>query len=265
VALLLASFPELSHLTFPFSVSGFVLGACAVAWALACNKDRWLVPAAGAVVSLGVLLVVQYWPGLLGAHLDPALQAEVEDTTPHIIPLKTKARRGVRTKLTVEPRPDWSPEGGDWPNASRAAVRLGDVRIQILLVKVSPVTINKGPEDEQTREEYLLVSLRATNVGAAGEGIPYSGWTKNASGGNGPTLRDRSGALCRRKTFPANVTVLGQAGKERLYPGRGVNDLLVFEVPPEEKDCLFLELPASAWSGSGTVRFALPKEMVHRS
>ena len=46
-------------------------------------------------------------------------------------------------------------------------------------------------------------------------------------------------------------------------PGESLDDVLVFERPTDSAKFIHLELPASNFGGSGTIRFEIPEQMLH--
>jgi hypothetical protein len=49
-----------------------------------------------------------------------------------------------------------------------------------------------------------------------------------------------------------------------VHPGKSVEDVVVFEEPVARAEYLRLELPASAFGGTGKLRFQIPKSMIER-
>ena len=58
--------------------------------------------------------------------------------------------------------------------------------------------------------------------------------------------------------------IIGQVQSESVYPGKSIDDLLVFELPVEKAKYLRLELPASAFHGEGKLRIQIPADMIQR-
>jgi hypothetical protein len=49
-----------------------------------------------------------------------------------------------------------------------------------------------------------------------------------------------------------------------IRPGKSVEDVIVFEESVARAEYLRLELPASAFGGTGKLRFQIPKSMIER-
>jgi hypothetical protein len=49
-----------------------------------------------------------------------------------------------------------------------------------------------------------------------------------------------------------------------VYPGKQIEDLLVFEPPIDNVKFLRLELPAGAFDGTGSLYLQIPKSMISR-
>jgi hypothetical protein len=53
-------------------------------------------------------------------------------------------------------------------------------------------------------------------------------------------------------------------GAASIWPGKSVEDVVVFEEPVVRAEYLRLELPASAFGGTGKLRFQIPTEMIEK-
>jgi hypothetical protein len=79
-----------------------------------------------------------------------------------------------------------------------------------------------------------------------------------------PRLTDNLGNRYKRITFGLGTTVVGRVNQESIHPGKTVDDVLVFEEPLANADVLRLGLPASAFGGTGEIKFEIPKSMIRR-
>ena len=80
--------------------------------------------------------------------------------------------------------------------------------------------------------------------------------------GGGLRLTDNFKNTYKRVNFGLLAEVKGQIKSESIYPGKTVNDLLVFEVPLKNVQYLRLELPAENIGGSGKLRFQIPQSKI---
>jgi hypothetical protein len=99
------------------------------------------------------------------------------------------------------------------------------VRISAVAVEVPA---GKGIEDKDKR---FLVRLQVENKGK--NPINFQGWgvPEAINEVHPPMLLDSAGAGFKRMTYPG-ATVEGMALAETIEPGKSLNDLVVFEIPP---------------------------------
>jgi hypothetical protein len=77
-----------------------------------------------------------------------------------------------------------------------------------------------------------------------------------------PLLTDNHGNDYRRYDFSKTAPINGMARDTALYPSKPLIDPIVFEAPVDAAGYLRLELPASAFEGSGKLQFEIPKSMI---
>jgi hypothetical protein len=151
-----------------------------------------------------------------------------------------------------------------WIDASKQATRHGDV-----VVRVTSVTIDfvKGRtfREFSSQEKLLLIRLQIDNV-SDGRKLDYKSWSDSHSilADEAAQLTDSLNNRYKRVTFGIASSIEGQVDSESIYPGKSINDLLVFEVPVEKAEYLRLELPAKNFGGTGRIRIQIPKEMIRR-
>jgi hypothetical protein len=261
LALAVASFPYVGLLTIPLSLLGLIVGVAG--WLRAAGTDpvRCAWPIAGAVVSLLVLAVTLLLPGLLRRDSSGPSEPAPDALRTLAIPLDGNLKK--RT-LTISGGPRTGSDGGEWVDASQALASRSGVRLHIQSVAVTAVAFREGGKKKITPKKYLVVRLQVKNVGA-GDIVSYQGWgTAGGSGQETAVLMDSAGKSYGRKLFGPGVEVEKQVGRFSLFPGRTVEDTLVFEPPANISDFLYLELPATACAGTGTYRFAIPRSMMLR-
>ena len=273
VALLLASVPFLSVLTKPLSVLAVLIGlvAGAVHAALGGRGHAWP-PLLVAALNLLIVLFVGAWPR------GPAPPA------PPRVAISLKKGGTV----AYEPVAD-----SDWVDAGTSAVRLHDLRVQVVGVRVGGVEIAvpgkkvapsgatgrlpqrpegaiEPPGREKkivTPDRYLVIRLRVTYEGVVFQQLPYESWADlpGAPSKHEPTLTDNLNHAYAQKTFDPSRKLVGRGDRLVLTPGREVDEVLVYPVPPAGVDYLRLQLPASAFGGTGEIRFQIPRSMIATS
>lgn len=152
-------------------------------------------------------------------------------------------------------------------DASRETVLRGDVAIKVTSVLVGKVAGRSLGETTESEKDLLQIRLEITNQSEAKK-LDYETWAGrefSILNNDVATLRDDAGNEYKRVTFGFGSDIDGRVkSNESIYPGKKLSDLLVFEVPVEQAEWLFLDLPAKNFSGTGVVRFKIPKSMVKR-
>lgn len=244
VGLLFASMPYLGVATLPMAVLGLALGVLGLMLAHGGGDRRigWLI--AGTVVSLPVLILSLFFPGVIG---NPWPRAQSADPTGRTVAVPFR-RSGTAPAPLSET---------EWPDASTQVVQQGDLRVRVVAVALRPVEFRNYKPVRYSRERYLLISLRVYNAGAERR-IEYTSWGESQQ----PVLRDNLGKTYRPRTFGPEIEVGGRTRRAPLGPGGHIDDLLVFEPPPPTVEYLRLELPAEAAGGKGPLRLQIPRTMI---
>jgi hypothetical protein len=259
-ALLCASVGDLGYLTIPLGCCALLLG---LVGALTAWRGAWparLLAFASVLVSLLILGCALFQPGWLGPHYRPGTEEpDPDQDRPHIIPL-AGVEPGSGSLFARKGLPN-SPGNATWVDASRAGVQVNDVRLVITSVHIGLVGLREKKEIRRSDQDYLIIRIRLTNVGAA-RIIRFAGWA-----GTGARLRDDLGTSYERPSFGTGKTIFGQVHKpvQVFWGGRKAGDILVFSVPPENAQWLYLELPGTPCSVPGPFRFAIPVARVRRS
>ena len=111
----------------------------------------------------------------------------------------------------------------------------------------------------ESQEPLCQITLRITNTDSARK-IDYRGWQSNTFMSDSK-LTDNVGNRYKGVNFGFGDEIVGQVRSESIYPGKSVDDLLVFEVPVDAAKSLNLELPASNVGETGQIRFLISREM----
>lgn len=256
LGLIAAAFPLTALFALPLAGVGMALGLVGTLKALATDRISPLA-LCGAGLSLVALVVPVLWPSLVRVgptgRPAPASDAKRIDA----IPLDHRAD----SQNLVD--------AAGWADASRAVLMQNGVRVQIESAEIAPLplkpmTRGQPPLPASAREKYLLVRVQLSSVGAsrAVKFFPWGGLEKDASP---PVLTEAGGKPLHQATFDRELGILGRLlTATEIWPGRSVEELLVFERPGSFAEVLHLELPAAAIGNDGTFRFALPKNMIRR-
>jgi hypothetical protein len=242
VALLLCSFDETEPYIKPMAALGVLAslfgGALLALW----RRRIPVFPILVSVLCLLVLLFKGSWPGF--SPPPPAIVA---------VSLKQKV---MSTRRVVGAE--------DWVDASVDALKLGDVRVQIVSAKIGPVDIKRRTSVTSSPERYLMIRLRVSDEGILFHPTPYEWWSdrSDSPSKHPPTLTDNKGRTYAQKRFDPGWKVAGQLDSDALNPGHQVKDVLIYPVPGRDVEHLRLMLPASAFGLAGEYRFQIPRSMI---
>jgi len=177
----------------------------------------------------------------------------------------TKTWEEELAKEKADKEKQFSDEGR--ADASKESIVRGDVKIKVASAVVGKVPVRSLGHSTQSEKDLLQIKIEISN-GSEAKKLDYLGWgahefsiLNDASA----SLRDSAGNEYRTVHFGFGREVEGQVrASESIYPREKVSDLLIFEIPVEQADWLFLDLPAKNIGGTGVVRFKIPKSMVKR-
>jgi hypothetical protein len=225
-------------------LAGLILGL--VSLASAKSKYRWPVAAAGLnLFAVVALLLVPSWFGLSSWW-----PAKIENDANQI-------------KAVAYGRGEAAPTEDEWLDASKAAWQREDVRVKVTSVVLAPIDL-EGPTDQKkkSKERYVQIRLRISNVGVTRK-LEFQAWsTPPGPGVEAPQLRDGAGASLTQRWFETGAKSSGRSTNPQLFPDKFADDLLVYEAPAKGVDHLRLELPASAYGGSGRIQLLIPAGMI---
>jgi HEAT repeat protein len=136
----------------------------------------------------------------------------------------------------------------DWPDASRFAVRHADLPVEVRV------------DELRWEEDQLLIKVTLANLSPATR-LSFAGWEYGAVQSLPPRDWPRLANLKGRKfQLEEAKTASSEKAQRILTPGETANTWLAFHGAGLES--LRLELPASAFQGSGVLRLEIPKSMV---
>jgi hypothetical protein len=246
LGLLFAEFPLLRFLTLPLAGAGLLLGLIALMVSLDAGIKRWLLPATGSVISLAVILVVCFWPLLLG--IEPSQASAEEDPDKQVVITVTGNRATMRDA-----------DSSEWVDVSQHYLQHGRVRVRVTGAEIKRVQF-KDPRSKASADgEKLVLTLRLINVQGADK-IDYKGWQAASK----LQLEDNQGKIYPQPNFGSGGEVVGQVETAALYPGKEIRDVLIFEAPRGRVEYLKLELPAFVFGRKGSLRLKIPGTMIRR-
>jgi hypothetical protein len=139
---------------------------------------------------------------------------------------------------------------------------LGAIRVSVSSAKVSSVPLNVLGEQTQSEQPHLTIGLRLRNVSDTRK-VNYSSY--NSAFLSNLALKDNFGNSFQRVMFGFGTDVVGQAQSQAIYPGKWVDDVLVFEKPIDKAEFLLLTLSGeNVESKDESVIFVLPRIMWSR-
>jgi hypothetical protein len=242
VALLFNSFYTLEPFIKPLAALGLLAGLLGGALPALWRRRNPLFPLLLSILCLLVLLLAGSWPSV--TKEPPSL---------FLVPLGKKGMTAHQLGSADE-----------WVDASANAVKLGDVRVQIVSARIGPVELKPPSTATATAERCLIIHLRASYEGILFQQTPYESWADLADSPSKhtPTLSDNHDRTYDQKTFAPGSKVVGRADADALTPGHQVKEVLVYPVPARDVEYLRLTLPASAFGLAGAFRFQIPRGMI---
>ena len=243
-ALVAASSDQTTWLTRVLGAAGVLVAIPATVVGLGSRFGVVAVPAAGAVLSTGILTASFTLPGLLGPRYEASRQSTTFD--PGVIrPVPLGIGEGADAGLQAD----------GWADAQRAAVEQGAIRVRVTGATIGRVEL-AGKPPAFTRESYLAVRFRVQHLGHGGP-VTYTRWS-----GPGPRPRLDRGGRGFDPIDPGSREIRGQARSGvPLHPGHSIEDVLLFEAPGAVEP-VRLALPAEAWGGQGPFQFHIPATLI---
>lgn len=250
LAFLICWIPLINLLGVPLSGLGLLLGVIGIIVALTRRGSGIGFPIAGsAVCALALAVAVGMTTAIVSGGLRQA---------------RTAVRESKTNQSSGSPVPH-EKSGLQWAMAS-GPVTQGDIQVQIKAVRVGKVPLKERFSDDatQSKDELLAVEIEVTNLSTTKK-VDYRTWGGDSTSIlNHTVLKDNHDNRYRVIDFGFGSSVVGAIESEALYPGKTVQDVLVFEKPVADLDYLNLELPASQFRGEGMLRIRIPASMIQR-
>jgi hypothetical protein len=148
-----------------------------------------------------------------------------------------------------------------WVDASRPQ-QLGEVRLSLASVKIDHVPLEGLLAESHSSERLLVIRVTIENLSQTRK-IDFHGFSPEIATLEFAVLSDNFENSYRRAGFGA-ARPAGQVTSASIYPGKSLDDLLVFEVPVEKAEFLRLELPGANLHQDGSFRFQIPCAAIER-
>lgn len=143
----------------------------------------------------------------------------------------------------------------------------GPVRVTAASAEIRKIVVwNKLTEKKGTSKDKLLGILVAVRNLSETQKLHYRTWGADASKmfGSSASVVDNLGNKYKPIHFGRLDAIVGRTDDEYIYPGKGMIDILVFEVPIAKAKTLILSLPLKNVGGSGTVQLRIPVKRIRR-
>src|SRR5262245_9473137 len=244
LALLVAAIGRISFLVPLLAAAAIVVGLLALRRARREHRPQ-VMPATAASLGTVLFLFAIAVPAALGPSYESA-----RDSAP-IVP-----------DVQVLPHPKFAQDPdliqSGWVDASKAGQQQGRVRVE-----VTDVWIELPPKGAKTGASELSVRIRLqrSKTGAemaAGSFSTPLMWDERVQA----TLLDSMDSRYTQKPTPPGRPRAAGPSSAATVTVDVSHELLVFDAPAAPAQGLRLELPASAWGGTGTLKFSIPGTMV---
>jgi hypothetical protein len=241
-----APFQTLGFLVRPLVALSFVIGLLAVRSIYRAGGSLWQ-PVTVTAVAGAVLLAALLVPSFLGSSFENTREPVRADAGVRVVPLAGYAHEADQL-------------GTEWVDARKASLQQGRVRVEVPEAWIGPSLKTDGRESTGTWL-YLRVRLYRSRTGAeiaSGAFAPALVWDDRARA----TVRDAAGATFDQLTYRPPAAKAGGASSAAGLSLDVSDEILTFDAPAALAGGLRLEVPGTAWGGSGAFRFAVPAEMV---
>lgn len=265
LAFVICWIPLLGIIGWPLAILGVVLGGIGFLVAIVRRGRGIGFPIAGMAVC-GLALVISFtMTDSLVKALGRSSRSSAVDAPKAFMaapgrtePVVPVARPRVATMAAVGD-PVAPTAVDEWAKATTEG-QLGDVFVRVERVAIGKVKLKDVTGDPwDSTEEQLTIALAVQNQSNTKK-LNFRGWAGDVTDilDRAGTLADEHGNTYRRIGFGYTARPVGQASLDSIYPGKAVNDLLVFELPIEAARELRLTLPGAAVGGEGELKLKIP-------
>jgi hypothetical protein len=154
----------------------------------------------------------------------------------------------------------------EWADASKGAVRQGDLEVQVTQVGIGQVPLKTITGNSLSKDNLLMIKVQMVNSNPTKK-LEYQSWSGRdfSLDRDYATVRDNFDNSYKRINFGLGTYPVGAIERsESIYPSKSLTDVLVFELPVDTIEFLRLELPAKNFGGTGMLRLRIPKSMIGR-
>jgi hypothetical protein len=123
-------------------------------------------------------------------------------------------------------------------------IQIGDIELTVVGATIGKVELQSFGSGS-SEDELITIRIRIVNHSSVKK-IAYPGWSAAPSdfmAEGKASLRDEHDNTYKRTHFGIGTRIKGQVHNEDIYPGKSLEDRLVFEVPVSAAKFLFLRLP----------------------
>jgi hypothetical protein len=279
LAFLICWVPFVNLVGVPLSGLGLVLGLIGVLVAFTRKGASIGFPIAGvAVCGLSLFIAIAFTGALVGAvtgaanqiAADRALRERTNQAVVALEPSSTLAKNSASPTLNGRISRSGAARAEDgaveqWAAADKP-VRQGDVEVKVVSVRdgrvstVERITGEKGA----SKDSLLSITIEISNLSETKK-VDYLTWSEQAFAlRSGATIVDNFGNPYKLVNFGFGTDVVGSTRGDSIYPGKSIQDTIVFEEPVAKAEYLNLELPADRFGGTGKLRIRIPASMVQR-
>ena len=192
-----------------------------------------------------------------------ALEAELGKLKAENAKLKARLKGTPTSVPTTRKSGDVVKTSSFLGRATRGPVRVTATSAEIRKI----VTWNKITEEKGTSNDKLLGILVAVQNLSETQNLHYRSWGADASKmfGSSASVADNLGNKCKAIHFGKIDAIVGRKDNEYIRPGKGIVDILVFDVPIAKAKTLILSLPLkNVGGGRGTVQLRIPVKRIGR-
>jgi hypothetical protein len=168
--------------------------------------------------------------------------------------------------VPVPPNPKVQEQEQEKWASAKNAVQQGDLRIRVKKVAIQKIPLKNLGSSSESADDLLAVYLQVTNTSPTKK-VNYQTWRGKQISfeRDSATLTDNFDNVLKRINFGFGTEVEGAVeSTESIYPGKELDDILVFEAPIDATEYLRLELPAKNFGGTGNIRLQIPNNMIER-
>lgn len=268
IACLTCWIPVVGLFTIPLAVIGIILSIIGLIMAIVSKKAGFAFPVSGGIVCIISIVIAIVSSGTFAVAVDNAItevEESINETKQTVVKTEPEPVQAVSSSEEVEP-PASTTDDKDvevkeqWASAYNV-VQQGDLQLKIESCRITRPEINDWGERKQAVEEALVIKIRLINT-SSGKKIDYRTWREHEFSSGNSKLKDNFDNSYRRIGYGYTTKPVGGVSNESIYPGKSIEDILIFEKPVGAVEWLHLELPCGHFGGEGFFRLEIPASML---